>query len=116
MSVHIFALAFEGLSIPSTIFDTGKHGLGLRITIRDVHTKHKLFLSFKHAAQFSTISGRKFRKLVGIWVNAGTVKGRKGVVRTSNVGLETQTTWYPGTGSASSKAAIKTQIESNSYL
>lgn len=80
MSGLVCALTLEELGIRSTVFDTGKHGLGGRMATRDIHTKDGLSLTFDHAAQYFTVSDPKFRKLVDRWIDEGAVKEWKGVV------------------------------------
>ncbi|KAG0619133.1 hypothetical protein M758_4G119800 [Ceratodon purpureus] len=86
MSGLVCALTLEELGIRSTVFDTGKHGLGGRMATRNIHIRDGLNLAFDHAAQYFTVSDPKFRKLVDRWLNEGAVKEWKGVVGTLQAG------------------------------
>jgi predicted NAD/FAD-dependent oxidoreductase len=82
MSGLVCALTLEELGISSTVFDTGKHGLGGRMATRDIETREGQSLVFDHAAQYFTVSDPRFHKLVDRWIKEGAVKEWTGVVGT----------------------------------
>lgn len=86
MSGLVCALTLEQLGIRSTVFDTGKHGLGGRMATRDFQIREGLSLAFDHAAQYFTVSDPKFQRLVDRWIQEGAVKEWKGVVGTLQAG------------------------------
>ncbi|KAL2609950.1 hypothetical protein R1flu_028523 [Riccia fluitans] len=79
MSGLICALRLEELGINSTVFDTGKHGLGGRMATRTVMQRPGLSpLEFDHAAQFFTVTDPWLQSLVGRWISEGAVSEWRG--------------------------------------
>ncbi|KAI5060223.1 hypothetical protein GOP47_0025135 [Adiantum capillus-veneris] len=86
MSGLICALTLQEKGIRSTLFDTGKHGLGGRMGTRHVAQINGDQLAFDHAAQYFTATDPKFKKLVNQWMEEGAVREWKGVVGTLEMG------------------------------
>lgn len=86
MSGLICALTLQEKGIRSTVFDTGKHGLGGRMGTRHIAQVDGDELVFDHAAQYFTATDPKFKKLVNQWMAEGAVKEWKGVVGTLEKG------------------------------
>ncbi|XP_024544952.1 uncharacterized protein LOC9644667 [Selaginella moellendorffii] len=80
MSGLVCALTLEERGIRSTVFDTGKHGLGGRMGTRDIVHRDGKRLVFDHAAQYFTVKDPMFQKLVDQWLSEGAVKEWDGVV------------------------------------
>eukprot|EP00850_Spirogloea_muscicola_P012842 SM000085S23192 [mRNA] locus=s85:40100:42398:+ [translate_table: standard] len=75
------ALTLAARGVRSTVFDTGKHGLGGRMATRHVVADaggHELV--FDHAAQYFTASDPAFLALVNAWVARGLVDEWTGLV------------------------------------
>eukprot|EP00850_Spirogloea_muscicola_P003810 SM000015S01310 [mRNA] locus=s15:1204096:1206459:- [translate_table: standard] len=75
------ALTLAARGVRSTVFDTGKHGLGGRMATRHVVADaggHELV--FDHAAQYFTASDPAFLALVDAWVSQGLVDEWTGLV------------------------------------
>lgn len=86
MSGLICALTLQEKGIHSTVFDTGKHGLGGRMGTRHVAQVNGDQLVFDHAAQYFTATDPRFQKLVDQWRAEGAVKEWNGVVGTLEKG------------------------------
>ncbi|KAH7299218.1 hypothetical protein KP509_24G000600 [Ceratopteris richardii] len=86
MSGLMCALTLQEKGIRSTVFDTGKHGLGGRMGTRDVAQVNGHELAFDHAAQYFTATDPSFKKLVKKWIIEGAVKEWNGVVGTLDKG------------------------------
>lgn len=86
MSGLICALTLQEKGIRSTVFDTGKHGLGGRMGTRHVAQVNGDQLVFDHAAQYFTATDPRFQKLVNEWIVEGAVKEWSGVVGTLEKG------------------------------
>ncbi|KAJ7538481.1 hypothetical protein O6H91_11G049800 [Diphasiastrum complanatum] len=86
MSGLMCAVTLEERGIRSTIFDTGKHGLGGRLATRHVAVPGGVPLVFDHAAQFFTVSDPQFRKFIDHWISEGVVKQWHGVIGTLRLG------------------------------
>lgn len=82
MSGLICALTLEERGIRSTVFDTGKHGLGGRMGTRHIAQVNGLPLVFDHAAQYFTVTDPTFQNLVNQWNSEGAVKEWNGIVGT----------------------------------
>ncbi|CAI5458444.1 unnamed protein product [Closterium sp. Yama58-4] len=67
------ALGLAERGIRSTVFDTGKHGLGGRMATREVEVAGKLRL-FDHAAQFFTVTDDRFQSYVDRWLKEGALR------------------------------------------
>ncbi|CAI5510485.1 unnamed protein product [Closterium sp. Naga37s-1] len=67
------ALGLAERGIRSTVFDTGKHGLGGRMATREVEVAGKLRL-FDHAAQFFTVTDSRFQSHVDRWLKEGALR------------------------------------------
>ncbi|CAI6000095.1 unnamed protein product [Closterium sp. NIES-65] len=67
------ALGLAERGIRSTVFDTGKHGLGGRMATREVEVAGKLRL-FDHAAQFFTVTDSRFQSYVDRWLKEGALR------------------------------------------
>lgn len=78
----VCALTLAERGIQSTIFDTGKHGLGGRMATRHLSLEGDKELVFDHAAQFFTSVDSRFQRLVDTWQSEGLVKEWEGVVGT----------------------------------
>ncbi|KAG6550079.1 hypothetical protein Mapa_008035 [Marchantia paleacea] len=88
MSGLVCALTLQELGINSTVFDTGKHGLGGRMATRSVVQRGSKSLEFDHAAQFFTVTDPRFQKLVNRWISEGAVKEWKGSIGNLQAGGE----------------------------
>eukprot|EP00250_Pteridium_aquilinum_P002648 c12872_g1_i1 orf=1278-3161(-) len=86
MSGLICALTLQEKGIHSTVFDTGKHGLGGRMGTRHVAQVDGEQLVFDHAAQYFTATDPRFQKHVKQWMAEGAVKEWNGVVGTLEKG------------------------------
>ncbi|MCO5591133.1 hypothetical protein L7F22_045114 [Adiantum nelumboides] len=86
MSGLICALTLQEQGIHSTVFDTGKHGLGGRMGTRHISQINGDQLVFDHAAQYFTATDPKFKKLVNQWMLEGAVREWKGAVGTLEMG------------------------------
>ncbi|CAM6124604.1 unnamed protein product [Calypogeia fissa] len=86
MSGLVCALTLEKHGIHSTVFDTGKHGLGGRMATRYVDEHNGERLVFDHAAQFFTATDPRFQNLVDRWMSEGFVKSWNGNVGTLRAG------------------------------
>lgn len=71
------ALSLEKRGVKSTVFDTGKHGLGGRMGTRVIDPQQ---LIFDHAAQFFTVSDSQFAELVDYWLEKGLVRQWEGLI------------------------------------
>eukprot|EP00249_Psilotum_nudum_P010269 c22436_g1_i1 orf=103-2016(+) len=80
MSGLICARTLEERGIKSTVFDSGKHGLGGRMATRHVALHNGFSLTFDHAAQFFTVTDVRFRNLVDQWISEGAVREWNGVL------------------------------------
>ncbi|GJP68291.1 hypothetical protein CLOP_g25021 [Closterium sp. NIES-67] len=67
------ALGLAERGIRSTVFDTGKHGLGGRMATREVEVAGKQHL-FDHAAQFFTATDARFQSHVDRWLKEGALR------------------------------------------
>eukprot|EP00897_Mesotaenium_endlicherianum_P003972 jgi/Mesen1/3602/ME000020S03132 len=86
------ALTLAEQGIRSTIFDTGKHGLGGRLATRHVVLKSaagadanagasgagQQQLVFDHAAQYFTVGDARFQRLVSAWLDRGLLQEWRG--------------------------------------
>lgn len=86
MSGLICALTLQEKGIGSTVFDTGKHGLGGRMGTRHIAQINDAPLVFDHAAQYFTVTDPRFQKYVNQWIAEGVVKEWNGVVGTLETG------------------------------
>ncbi|GBG78294.1 hypothetical protein CBR_g26324 [Chara braunii] len=86
LSGILCALTLAEHGIRSTVFDTGKHGLGGRMATRHVDIRGGHRLVFDHAAQFFTVSEPRFQRLVDDWLKRGIVREWEGVVGKITVG------------------------------
>ncbi|CAI5527147.1 unnamed protein product [Closterium sp. Naga37s-1] len=92
------ALGLAERGIRSTVFDTGKHGLGGRMATREVEVAGKLHL-FDHAAQFFTVTDSHFQSYVNRWLKEDALRvweeGRIGTLQAGGAFSELPT---PGGG------------------
>ncbi|KAJ4832621.1 hypothetical protein Tsubulata_001349 [Turnera subulata] len=83
MAGLLCALSLEKRGVKSTVFDTGKHGLGGRMGTRVIEPQQ---LIFDHAAQFFTVSDPQFGALVDGWLERGLIREWQGIIGELEVG------------------------------
>lgn len=99
LSGAVLAAALSARGVHSTVYDTGKHGLGGRLATRDTGLPSGLV--FDHAAQYFTASDPRFEQLVQRWVASGAVRQWIGAVHSVSAGGSTLLAgkrWVAGRG------------------
>ncbi|GAQ83486.1 hypothetical protein KFL_001500160 [Klebsormidium nitens] len=74
LSGLICAQVLSDQGVRSTVFDTGKRGLGGRLATRHISTPGGQSLVFDHAAQYFTVSDPIVQKMVDQWEAEGLVR------------------------------------------